>query len=77
MQRLLILFIQLYRYTLSPLLGTRCRFEPSCSLYAIEAIREHGALKGGWLAARRLGRCHPFHPGGHDPVPQLAEHRHG
>ncbi|HEX2667326.1 MAG TPA: membrane protein insertion efficiency factor YidD [Gammaproteobacteria bacterium] len=77
MRKVLILFIQLYRYTLSPLLGTRCRFEPSCSVYAIEAIRVHGALKGGWLAARRLARCHPFHPGGHDPVPHLAEHRHG
>jgi putative membrane protein insertion efficiency factor len=77
MQRLLILLIQVYRYTLSPLLGVRCRFEPSCSVYAIEALQRHGAVKGGWLAARRLGRCHPFHPGGHDPVPPFAEHRHG
>ena len=77
MQRILILLIQLYRYTLSPLLGVRCRFEPSCSVYAIEAIRGHGTVKGGWLAARRLSRCHPFHPGGHDPVPPHAEHRHG
>jgi putative membrane protein insertion efficiency factor len=77
MQRLLILFIQAYRYTLSPLLGPRCRFEPSCSVYAIDALRAHGAWQGGWLAARRIGRCHPFHPGGHDPVPQRAEHRHG
>ena len=77
MQRILILLIQLYRYTLSPLLGVRCRFEPSCSLYAIEALQRHGAVKGSWLAARRLSRCHPFHPGGHDPVPPLAEHRHG
>jgi putative membrane protein insertion efficiency factor len=77
MQRLLILLIQAYRYTLSPLLGVSCRFEPSCSLYAIEALREHGVLKGGWLAAKRLGRCHPFHPGGHDPVPHAEHHRHG
>jgi putative membrane protein insertion efficiency factor len=76
MQKILILLIQAYRYTLSPLLGVRCRFEPSCSVYAIEALRQHGTLKGGWLAARRLGRCHPLHPGGYDPVPR-PEHRHG
>lgn len=77
MQKLLILAIRAYQYTLSPLLGVRCRFEPSCSRYAIEALQQHGTLKGSWLAARRLGRCHPFHPGGYDPVPQHAEHRHG
>ena len=77
MQRLLILAIRAYQYTLSPMLGLRCRFEPSCARYAIEALEAHGALKGSWLAARRLSRCHPFHPGGHDPVPQHAEHRHG
>jgi putative membrane protein insertion efficiency factor len=77
MQRLLILLIQLYRYTVSPLLGTRCRFEPSCSCYTQEAIHEHGALKGSWLGLRRIARCHPFHPGGYDPVPRIAEHRHG
>jgi hypothetical protein len=76
MQKILILFIQLYRYTLSPLLGVRCRFEPSCSVYAIEALRQHGSIKGSWLAARRLSRCHPFNPGGYDPVPR-PEHRHG
>lgn len=77
MQSLLILLIRVYRYALSPWLGTRCRFEPSCSQYAMQAIQEHGALKGSWLAARRLVRCHPFHPGGLDPVPRRAEHRHG
>lgn len=77
MRKALIFFIQLYRYTLSPLLGRRCRFEPSCSLYAVEALREHGALKGSWLAMKRISRCHPFHPGGYDPVPHTAEHRHG
>ena len=77
MQSVLILLIRVYRYVLSPWLGTRCRFEPSCSQYAIEALQEHGALKGCWLTLHRLGRCHPFHAGGYDPVPHDAEHRHG
>ncbi|HLW74637.1 MAG TPA: membrane protein insertion efficiency factor YidD [Gammaproteobacteria bacterium] len=77
MQRLLIFAIRVYQYTLSPMLGLRCRFEPSCSRYAVEALQEHGALKGSWLAARRIVRCHPFHPGGYDPVPQHPEHRRG
>lgn len=77
MQRLLILAVRAYQYSLSPLLGVRCRFAPSCSEYAIEALQQHGALMGSWLVARRLGRCHPFHPGGFDPVPQHVEHRHG
>ena len=61
--------IRLYQLLLSPFLGNRCRFHPSCSHYALEAVRRHGALKGCWLAMKRLGRCHPFHPGGFDPVP--------
>jgi uncharacterized protein len=61
--------IRLYQRLVSPLLPPSCRFYPSCSQYALEAITRHGALKGGWLAARRLVRCHPFHPGGYDPVP--------
>jgi len=58
-----------YRRFVSPLLGPRCRFYPSCSAYALEAIRVHGAARGTWLAVRRLSRCHPFHPGGLDQVP--------
>ncbi|MFH1262433.1 MAG: membrane protein insertion efficiency factor YidD [Pseudomonadota bacterium] len=59
-----------YRAVLSPVLGARCRFHPSCSRYAEKAIEEHGAGKGAWLALRRLGKCHPLHPGGYDPVPK-------
>lgn len=62
--------IKCYRYLISPLMANHCRFHPSCSSYAIEAIEEHGALKGFWLAVRRLSRCHPFHEGGYDPVPK-------
>ena len=65
----LVLVIRLYQLTLSKMLGQVCRFEPSCSRYAVACLADHGALKGSWLAARRLLRCHPFHPGGYDPPP--------
>ncbi len=68
-QRLLIGLIRTYQYVLSPWLGNQCRFTPTCSEYARQAVLIHGALKGVWLALRRVGRCHPWHPGGHDPVP--------
>jgi len=58
-----------YRRFVSPLLGPRCRFAPSCSAYALDAVREHGAVRGSWLAVCRIGRCHPFNAGGYDPVP--------
>jgi len=67
--RVLVAVITGYRRLVSPLLVPRCRFLPSCSAYALEAIRLHGALRGGWLSVRRLSRCHPFHAGGLDPVP--------
>ncbi|GGT63786.1 MULTISPECIES: membrane protein insertion efficiency factor YidD [Actinomadura] len=66
---LLILLVRAYRRFLSPLLGQQCRFQPSCSAYGLEALQVHGALRGTWLTARRIARCQPFHPGGHDPVP--------
>jgi hypothetical protein len=65
----LIWLLRIYQYAISPMLGRSCRFHPSCSEYAVEALQRHGALKGSWLAIRRIGRCHPWHPGGYDPVP--------
>ena len=67
--RLLLALLARYRRFISPLLGQHCRFHPTCSGYAVQAVTEYGALRGSWLAARRLGRCHPFNPGGVDPVP--------
>ena len=69
MNKLLLILIKAYRYSLSPLLGPSCRFFPSCSDYAAEAIDKHGAGYGSWLALKRIARCHPWHPGGYDPVP--------
>ncbi|MCJ7726403.1 MAG: membrane protein insertion efficiency factor YidD [Acidimicrobiia bacterium] len=66
MQRLILL----YRHTLSPLMGRSCRYFPSCSQYAFEAIDEHGSVRGSWMSMRRIGRCHPWHEGGFDPVPR-------
>ncbi|EPZ14608.1 hypothetical protein M622_18280 [Thauera terpenica 58Eu] len=69
MKFLLIAPLRFYRYAISPMLGRNCRFYPTCSEYAIEAVERHGALRGGLLAAKRVGRCHPFNRGGYDPVP--------
>lgn len=67
--QLLIALVRVYQLTLSPLLGRTCRFEPSCSRYAMACIRSHGALRGTLLSLLRLAKCHPFHPGGYDPPP--------
>jgi putative membrane protein insertion efficiency factor len=69
MTRLLLAAIRGYRFLLSPWWGCQCRFTPSCSEYAIDALQQYGSLRGTWLALRRLSRCHPWHAGGFDPVP--------
>ncbi len=68
MSKILILCIRFYQLFISPMFPPKCRFYPTCSAYAIEAIQKKGALKGTWMALKRLAKCHPFHPGGYDPV---------
>lgn len=75
MEKLLLALIRGYQLTLSPFIGQHCRFTPSCSQYAAEAIRVHGSLRGSWLAVRRIARCHPFCEGGIDPVPPRGRGR--
>ena len=76
----LLFLIRLYQMTLSRLLGPSCRFEPSCSRYTATCIERFGALRGSWMGIKRIARCHPFHPGGYDPAPQVeadhGSHRH-
>jgi len=67
--RLFTLPVHFYRLVISPLLGSNCRYQPTCSAYALEALQRHGAFKGGWLAIRRISRCHPMGGSGYDPVP--------
>jgi putative membrane protein insertion efficiency factor len=74
--RLLTWLLRLYQVAVSPFLGQHCRFYPSCSSYAVEAIEQHGPWRGCWLALRRLGRCHPWNAGGVDPVPHVCDHPH-
>jgi uncharacterized protein len=76
--KFLIFFIGLYKLLLSPILGGSCRFAPSCSDFAREAIERHGAARGSWMGLMRIMRCHPFHPGGYDPVPlkSMPSNRH-
>jgi hypothetical protein len=68
--------VRLYRATFSPLVGMNCRYDPTCSAYALEALRVHGGLRGGWLALRRILRCHPWGGFGHDPVPGRGDGHH-
>ena len=75
MNWLLVRLLRGYQLLVSPMFGPSCRFYPTCSNYAIEAVRTHGAARGGWLALRRVCRCHPWNEGGHDPVPP-ARHKH-
>lgn len=75
MRRLLIFILSVYKACISPLLGNHCRFYPSCSSYAMDAIETHGVIKGSYMAMRRLGKCHPWHEGGIDPVPP-CNHSH-
>jgi len=68
-KQLLLILIKFYQFFISPLTGPNCRFYPTCSAYAVEAVQKYGSRKGGWLAVKRILRCHPFHAGGFDPVP--------
>ena len=68
-KRMMLALLRFYKREISPMLPDACRFRPTCSEYAMQAIQKYGALKGGYLAIRRILRCHPFHPGGYDPVP--------
>lgn len=69
MTRILLIAIRAYQYLVSPMLGPSCRFTPTCSEYAQQALKKYGAMKGGWLSIKRIGRCHPWHDGGYDPLP--------
>ena len=73
MRKIILSLLRLYQLLVSPFLPPSCRFTPSCSCYAVEAIEQHGVIRGAWLAIKRLGRCHPWHEGGYDPVPPAGK----
>ncbi|MGR8998642.1 MAG: membrane protein insertion efficiency factor YidD [Gammaproteobacteria bacterium] len=77
MRFMLIAIIKFYKYFISPLLGSHCRFYPSCSSYSLEALQRHGLISGSYLTLRRLLKCHPFHEGGIDPVPEKFGNKNG
>ena len=77
MRSIILFLIRCYQVAISPMLGPRCRFYPSCSSYAGEAVKRHGAARGSLLAIKRIGRCHPFNPGGIDEVPEVKDASHG
>jgi len=77
MRFMLIAIIRFYKYFISPLLGSNCRFYPSCSSYSLEALQSHGAIIGSYLTLKRLLKCHPFHQGGIDPVPEKFGNKNG
>jgi putative membrane protein insertion efficiency factor len=76
MKKMIIAMVKGYQWLISPLLGNNCRYYPTCSSYMIQAIERFGVLKGVWMGLKRLGRCHPFHEGGIDPVPEKDDHKH-
>lgn len=69
MTRILLFLVKVYQYLISPMLGPSCRFTPTCSEYTLQALKKYGAFKGLWLGLKRVGRCHPWHDGGYDPLP--------
>jgi hypothetical protein len=69
MTRILLFLVKTYQYLISPMLGPSCRYTPTCSEYAVQALKKYGALKGVWMSVKRVGRCHPWHDGGYDPLP--------